>query len=519
MRVIQNANRLWFAALLTVGVLVAVGSAGAEQTPRQGGTLVVSVTRQPTNLNPLRAVNASEYMLNGMMYSGLTRLAPDMQPVPDLAVKWTHNTDLTQWTFDLRHGVMFRTGEEVTSADVVATFQAILNPKSGSPARSALGPVSIVEALGKYQVRFTTSAPFANMPVALANMDAKVVPQAIATGDLSKLNAADYGSGPFILKSFTPGESAVLVRNPHYFVDGEPYLDEVKQVVYPDATAEVTAFLDGQVDLMAGLPIPDVKKVSGSSGVKVLESKSGEYVDVVMRDSVKPFSDIRVRRALQLAIDRKALVSILLDGYGQAAYDTPISPAYRYYDKSLPLITQNILEARRLLNEAGYPNGLNLTLYAANSPEIRTQLGVAIQAMARPAGFNISVKTIPYSTYLSQVWKKAPFYVGFYGMRPTENGIFQLTFTSSSAWNESQWDNKQFDSLVQQAMETADPSKRAQLYGQAQVLMQKQVPVLIPIFLDILQAEHDYVHNYRLNPTGNVYNFTSVWVGANAPAH
>lgn len=515
----RRVRRLGVLILAAAVTATVAGTALAQATPRHGGTLVVSVTRQPTHLDPLLAINNSEYMLAGMMYSGLTRLNPAMKPVPDLASKWTHNADLTQWTFDLRHNATFTNGQPVTASDVVATFDAILNPKTGSPGRKNIGPITKVEALGTYQVRFTTSGPAANLPVSLAYVNAKIVPKSILDGDMAKLETHDYGSGPFILKSFTPGQSAVLVRNPHYFIQGRPYVNEVKQVVYPDTTSEVTAFLNGEIDLMPQLPVPDVKRVSDAKGVTVLRTHSGRYVDVVMRNTVKPFTDVRVRRALQLSIDRKALVNILLDGYGQVAYDTPISPAYRYYDKSLPKIQQNILEARKLLKEAGYPHGLNLTLYAANKPAIRTELGVAIKSMAKPAGFNIDVKTIPYSTYLSQVWRKAPFYIGYYNMQATENGIFQLTFTSTSAWNESQWNNTQFDSLVSRALQTADPAQRAKLYGQAQVLMEKDVPVIIPVFLDLLAAEHDYVKAYKLTPTGNVFNLDKVWLAAGAPSH
>ena len=517
-----HKNRVYRIGLAAVSALTVVALAGAgfaQATPRHGGTLVVSVTRQPTHLDPLLAINNSEYMLAALMYSGLDRLGPNMQPLPDLASSWTHNTDLTQWTFDLRHGALFANGQEVTSADVVATFEAILNPNTGSPGRKNVGPITKVEALSKYQVRFTTSASDANLPVSLTYVNAKIVPKSVLDGNMKKLETTDYGSGPYVLKSFTPGQSAVLVRNPHYFIKGLPYLNEIKQVVYPDPTSEVTAFLNGQIDLMPELPVPNVSQVSKAKGVTVMHIKSGRYVDVVMRTTAKPFNDVRVRRALQLSIDRKALVDILLNGYGQVAYDTPISPAYRYYDKSLPVIHQNILQARKLLAEAGYPHGVDVTLYAANKPEIRTQLGVAIKAMARPAGFNISVKTIPYSTYLSQVWRKAPFYIGYYNMQATENGIFQLTFTSNSAWNESQWDNKTFDGYVHQALVTANPAKRAKLYAEAEALMQKDAPVIIPVFLDLIAAEHDYVHGFQLTPTGNVFNLDQVWLGANAPSH
>ena len=245
-----------------------MGSVLAQQEPQKGGVLRVSVNRAPGLLNPLKHRNNSEYMLGELLYSGLTRLGPDMRPMPDLATDWSPSDDLTQWTFNLRQGATFHNGDEVTAADVVATFETILDPDVGSPGRKNVGPIASVEAVDRYTVKFTTSVPFADLPVALAYTNAKIVPQKVLEEDISLLDTQDFGSGPFVLKSFEPGQLARVERYDGYFIPGHPYLDAVEQIVYPDSTAEVAAFLNGETDLILELPVPEVGRLSNESGVR-----------------------------------------------------------------------------------------------------------------------------------------------------------------------------------------------------------------------------------------------------------
>jgi peptide/nickel transport system substrate-binding protein len=170
-----------------------------------------------------------------------------------------------------------------------------------------------------------------------------------------------------------------------------------------------------------------------------------------------------------------------------------------------------------LLAEAGHPNGLEATLIASDRPAVRTQLAVAVREMAKAAGFTINVETMPHSTYLDQVWKKGSFYIGFYNMQPTADAIFALLYTSNAAWNETRWNNAEFDKLVGEARTTIDEAKRHELYTSAQRLMHEQVPSIIPVFFDLLAAKRDYVEGYKLHPRGAVFRLDDAWVADGAP--
>src|SRR5690606_29937595 len=154
--------------------------------------------------------------------------------------------------------------------------------------------------------------------------------------------------------------------------------------------------------------------------------------------------------------------------------------------------TQDIAKAKALLAEAGYPDGIEVTLIASDNPPIRTQMAVALREMAKPAGFTINVQTMPHATYLDQVWKKGNFYIGLYNMQHSADGIVKRLYTTDASWNEHRWNNKEFDKLIADARGTTDESVRADLYGQAQALMNEEVPSMIPCFFDILGAKRSW---------------------------
>jgi peptide/nickel transport system substrate-binding protein len=203
-------------------------------------------------------------------------------------------------------------------------------------------------------------------------------------------------------------------------------------------------------------------------------------------------------------------------GYGTPGNDTPMNAAYHFY-KDIPLRKPDLTQAKKLLADAGYPNGIDLTLIASDTPNTRTQLGVAMREMAKPAGFRINVQTMPHATYLDQVWKKGSFYVGFYNMQATADAIFSLLYTSNAAWDETRWNDADFDKLVDAARITTDEAKRRALYGQAQELMHAQVPSVIPAFFDLLSARRSYVEGYQLHPRGAVFRLDMAWLGSGAP--
>lgn len=493
-----------------------VTSATPGGSPRRGGVLRISVDQAMSVINPHQVRVNPEYLVAELLYCGLTRLTQEMKAEADLAQSWQASADLTQWTFTLRPDLKFSDGTPLTSADVVASLQALLDPKNASPALHNIGPIKAVSAKGNSTVLIETDTPYADLPVMLAYPDAKIIPASIAQGQMDKLSKRSLGAGPFQLVSYDPERKIVVKRNPHYYDPARPYLDGVEVVVYPDGIAESSALISGDTDLMLSAQSSEFARLSRSSGVLPLRVASGQFLNVNMGCDQKPFNDARVRQALALCVDRQASVDFVADGLGSPGNDTPINAAYPWY-ADLARKAVDYSKAKALLAEAGYPDGLDLTLVASDKPATRTQLGIALREMARPGGFRIKVQTMAHSTYLDQVWKKGNFYVGFYNMQPTPDAVFSLLYTSTAAWNETRWNNADFDGAIKAARETRDEAQRSTLYAKAQQLMHDDVPSVIPTFFDLLAAGRDYVAGYHLHPRGAVFRLDHVWLTGKAP--
>ncbi len=483
----------------------------AQAASKRGGTLKISHPTRVASLNVLQISGPAEYLAVDMLYSGLTRLGIDMRPIPDLATEWTADAEAKSFLFKLRPNVTFHDGKPFTAEDVVATIKTIQDPKSASPARTVLNMITDVSAVDPLTVKFTLSASYADLPISLAHANARICSAEVLKGPLNALDTKAVGTGPFKQEVFDSARLLKLVKNPSYYQQGKPYLDAVEMNYFPDLAAETQNYLSGAVDAMLEVQQADYKRISTAPGSVGVRTPSGRFVNVVMRQDQKPFNDVRVRQAMALAIDRPTLVDIILESYGRPAADNCISPGYRYLlETASP--KYDPAAAKKLLAEAGYPQGLKIPLICSNRPAIRSQVGIAIKETAKAAGFDIDVQTIPHDTYLANVWMKGQFYIGYWGMQPTEDQAFTLLFTSDAAFADTAWNNKEFDALVAKGRATIDDAERRKIYAQAQQMMIRDVPSIIPFFQDVLTANRSHVKNWVGHPLSRYFFVENVWL-------
>jgi len=492
-----------------MALALALPTFGAAQS--NGGTLKISHSTRIATLNPLSLSGPAEYPVIDMAYSGLTRIGPDSQPMPDLAKSWEGSPDATEFTFHLREGVTFHDGTPATSSDVVATYEAILNPDIPSSALSVLNMIDSVKAVDDLTVKFTLSSPFADFPTSTAHANARIISEEALSGDLTKLDTVVNGTGPFKMESYDSARITRLVRNENYFSEGKPYLDAVEMHLFPDLAAETTNFLSGEIDVMLLVQQADYARISSTPGINALRVPSGRYVNVVMRFDQPPFDNLKVREALAYAIDRQLLVDLVLEGLGRPGHDNILSPEFKFRIDT-PEKNYDPAKAKALLAEAGYPDGISLDLVASNRPAIRAQVAIAIKQMALPAGFDIKVETMPHDTYIANVWKKGNFYMAYWGMQPTEDATFNLLLTSNASYEDTGWMNAKFDELVNAGRSTTIEAERAAAYSKAQELMLKELPYIIPFYEDVLTASKDHVKGYSINPINRYFYLENVWL-------
>jgi peptide/nickel transport system substrate-binding protein len=496
------------AAAATAAPSLAFGQAG---TPRHGGVLKISHSTRIATLNVLQLSGPAEYPSVDMIYSGLTRIGIDMRPMPDLATEWSADDEAKTFTFKLRPNVTWHDGKPLTAEDVVATFKAILDPKTASPARAVLNMIGDVTAPDPLTVRFALTVSYADFPISVSHANARIVSAEALRGPLTAIDTKANGTGPFKVETYDSARLLRLVKNPNYYQPGKPYLDAVEMHLFPDLAAEAANFLSGATDVMLDVQQADFKRIASAPGGTGQRVPSGRFVNIVMRQDQKPFDDVRVRRAMAMAVDRPTLVDLVLEGYGRPASDNVISPGYRFLAET-PAVPYDPAGARKLLAEAGYPQGIKIPLVCSNRPAIRSQVGIAVKEMAKPAGFDIDVQTMPHDTYLANVWRKGQFYIGYWGMQPTEDAAFTLLFTTDAAFADTAWNNKEFDDLVARGRSTLDEAERKKLYAQAQALMVRDVPSVIPFFQDILTASRNVVKGWTAHPLSRTFYVENVWL-------
>ena len=487
-----------------------VATLAPAQAQQRGGVLKFAVPSVKPGLDPSRTTTGDGYMLTAMIFSNLTRVDYTLEPKPQLAEKWTPNADSSEWTFVLRKGVKFHNGRELTSEDVKFSIDRILDPKTASKGAKAMGPINEIATPDKYTVVFKLAGPYADLPLQMGNTFARI----IAKENVDDLGNKPIGSGPFILKEYVPGTRAVLVRNPDYFEPGIPYLDEVHQVYIKEYAAQMSALKTGEVHVMYLAPAEIIPQLEGDPNVKVLQTSAPSFQPLVMNVTKKPFNDVRVRQALRYALDRKSMMEAATGGFGTLGNDHPVSPGSPWYDKNQPKHERDINKAKKLLAEAGYPNGIDITFFTSTGRPGLEEAAVVAQQTLSEAGIRVKIESVEIARLYSEVHPDIPEFAiahnNWFG-RPTIDETLSPYYYTKSNWNISKFSDPEVDRLLDQAKSSTDEAQRKVLYAQIQGILLERGPEAIPYFRNYVSAVRKEVQNYKLIPVQYV-DLREVWL-------
>jgi peptide/nickel transport system substrate-binding protein len=481
----------------TLPSVLAPASARAA-TPRAGGVLKMAYASSPRTIDPALAVQADEYMITQGIYDNLARTDEKLQAQPQLALRWSPDDQARVWTFTLRQGVKFHHGRELTAQDVVFTFERILDPKTGSPGRTAMGPIEKVEAVDAYTVRFRLSIPYADLPLGIGSTFGRILPHDRA----GRIATDPSGTGPFRLVEFKPGESTRMVRFPDYWDKPRPYLDELWQVNIPQAATLIASLSGGAVQMLWEAPVTYLPVLGRAAGVSLVEVKSPAFQPVSMLANQKPFDDNRVRLAMKHLVDRAAVVKAVWQGHATVASDHPV-PEINPFWSALPPRPYDVAKAKALLAEAGHAGGLNLELWTSSERAGMPELAVAVQQMVAPAGVKVEIKTVPWTVFNANVWKKKAFYVNNWGGRATIDETLFPYFRTGGSWNEGEFSIPALDKLLDEGRSQTDERKRKDAYAQAQRLIADEAYMMIAYHSNYVTAMRSNVKGYIVNPLKN----------------
>jgi peptide/nickel transport system substrate-binding protein len=423
----------------------------------------------------------------------------DLALKPLLAESWETNDDLTQYTFKLRRGVKFSHGKDFTAEDVVYSFKRLLDPDVGSPARSTVGIITDIVALNDHTVRFDLDATNAFLPDTMSIYQARITPSDI---DAERLVGETFGTGPFTLTEHVPGERSVLERNLDYWEKGTPYLDELVFLYMSEPETKTEALKTGAVDAYFRTDAQSVSSLEAHPETRVAETASASYMNLAMDMRIEPWDDKLVRQAMQAATDRQAIRQAALFGKGAIARDHPIPPNDPHFAAEHDVPAYDPERAKALLAEAGYPDGLEVTLFtAAVAGASMVEMAVALKESATPAGFEINIERMPEDQYWANVWMTEPFTTVYWNGR-TPNLALSIVYPSDAEWNESRYSNPVIDDLIAKARSQTDQEARKQTYAEVQRILIDDVPRIIPVFQPYFVSMRNNVRGLEAHPNG-----------------
>jgi peptide/nickel transport system substrate-binding protein len=522
--------------LLGITILFALWAAPsviAEEPPRRGGVLQVALAADPPSLDMHQERTFAVAQPLGPVYNTLIQFDPHNYPqiIGDLAQSWTVSDDHLTYTFRLHQGVTFHDGGELTSADVKASWDKIIWPPEGviSPRRSYYEMVKSVEAPDRYTVVFRLHYPSPSFLTMLAHPANFIYAKKHLDADSHYYKTHAVGTGPFKLKNYVRGSLIELERNPDYFRHGLPYLDGIRYFIIRDTTARATALRSGRVDVeLRFLPPGDVEAIKAALGDKVVVAnvRSIGNFGVTINVDRKPFDDERVRQALSLAIDRYDMVKTLapltnLEVVGGMMHpDTPWALSAEEL-QALPGFGRdyeaNLKEAKRLLAEAGYPNGFKTVLTNRNIKLPYIDFAIYLISAWKKIGVEAEHKVEETATWSqSQVTRDFELIVDPYGSATVgDPDELLVKFTTGASSNYGRFSDPVVDGLFQQQAREMNEAKRIQLVKEIDKRILQKAWRIQGLWTNRLEVRSAHLRNYEPQPSHWMNRrFEDVWLAA-----
>lgn len=502
------------------GVLAACGSSTTSPTTAKpggstgagssGATIRAGIVVPTADINPVTV--ADQGGLDMLAQTGEYLCLSDQQLMlqPVLATKWSANAAGDTWTFTIRDGVKFNTGQPLTADDVVYTYQLQTDPTGKSNALSAFSGVLKPDGVTKIDsqtVQFHLEAPNGNFPYLCSsdNYNMIIIPNHY---DPSKWQSSFVGTGPFTMKSYTAKVGASFAANPAYW--GTKALPaETVFTFYTDQPPQITALTSGTIDVIGQFSVSGGEALL-TGAYNVIKLRSSAHRELSMRCDVAPFTDSRVRQAVALAINRPQTITALFKGDADIGNDSPFAPVFPSTNTSVAQRVQDIAKAKSLLAAAGHPSGFSTQLITEDFLEI-PQFAQIVESAASAIGVKINLKVESSSAYYGNAifgqsdWLDATMSLVDYGHRSVPNVFLTAPLESTGTWNAAHFKNSAYDALAAQYVAAVDLSSQRAVAGKIETLLLNETPIIYAYFYNYLTATAKTVSGVYPTAIGHLF--------------
>lgn len=500
------------------------GSSGGSGSGNQD-TLVFGRGSDSVYLDPARATDGESFKVTKNIFDTLVNFNYKDQSTEvvntGLAKDWKISPDGLKYTFHLRKGIKFQDGTPFNAKAVVFNFNRWKNVKKGDKVQFPYYPsmfggygdksvIKDVKAVDQNTVQFTLKRPLAGFLKDLA-----MSPFAIASPTAVKKYGADFtkhpvGTGPFKLVQWKPNNTITIEKNDDYWKKGYPKLNTVVFKVIKSNRARLTALENGEIDLMDGLNPSDINEVKGKQALQVFYRPPLNVGYLGLTVKRKPFDNVKVRKAMNYAINKKAIVKAFYADEAKVAAG-PLPSTVPGHNSKLKPYPYNPKKAKKLLAEAGYPNGFKMELWAMPVPRPYMpngkRIAEAMQADLAKVGIDAKIIQYDWSTYLDKASKGEAdaFLLGWTGDNGTaDNFLYTLLSTAAIGSNNyTYYSNKKLDQLLIKAQKETDKNKRIKLYKKAVKVIHDTAPWVPIVHSTPALAGSANLKNFKPNPTGS----------------
>jgi len=498
---------------LPAAAAVEIRREGGRPGGRPGGRLTLGARVHPLGDPHALAWLAPANVVH-QVCEPLTRTGHDNVTRPHLLARWQVSPDLRCWDLYLRDDVTWHSGRRFVADDVVWNLHRLLDPATGSstlglmapymladkaaanPAGAALWDAAAVEKIDDFHLRLNLKRPQVAVPEHLFHYTNVMLDPEEDGG----FGVGSNGTGPFTLAEHAVGERALLRARDGGVAGRRATLDELLLLDLGDEpAASAAALASGQVDGLVRCDYAVAETLAGRPGLQVHRTRTAATGMLQMKIDQRPFDDPRVRRALRLAIDVEAVARVALRGFGEPAEHHMVAPVHPCY-AALPAMGHRPAEARALLAEAGYPDGLDLTITCKSWPGWELDAVQAMAAQYAEAGIRCTLEVLPAARFW-EVWDKAPLAFVEWAPRPLGFMLLDLTVRSGVPWNTTGFSDPEIDALLVEVEGQLDVEDRRPLMRRIEARMQEVGPVVQPCWLSVVTVMSDKVGGFRLHPT------------------
>ena len=511
---VRLATLLGVAALAAYAMVDEVAPKTARaQTMPNGGTLRVG-TRIKDLKNPhTYSWGGYDSNVSRQVIEYLTLTDEQNVTHPYLLDSWSVTEDLKTWTLKVRRGVKWHNGQDFTADDVVWNLKQLTDPAVGSSfiglvkgylmkdatgadgkPTSVLWDANAIEKVDGLTVKLNCKEPQVAVPEHLFHYPAAMM----FPGENGVFQPGAQGTGPFELVSVDTGKQATLRRAKSYWGQAA-HLDEIQQLdMGDDPAASIAALASKQIHGLLFADPAQYDALKAMPHLALYQVATAETTVLRMQPN-KPFDDPRVRKAMMMGLNKQAILEVALRGIGIQGDHTHVSPVQPDFGK-IPTLDRDVAGAKKLLAEAGYPNGIETTLIVPNDIPWIVAMSQAAAEQWKDIGANVKLNVVPGAQYWDE-WTKVPFGATIWYHRPLAIMVLGLGYRTGVPWNESGWSNKQFDDLLTKAEGTIDMPKRREIVAQLEKIMHEDGPIAQPIFRNVFTFYDKSVLGVKMHPS------------------